>query len=229
MASAKLVTLSLGRCTLTILSTVKGLMRERRKVREAFEAAGPDMVALPVSREGLKGLAAINRGKEPEIFLSHYEQIYAVKLSRYGKVAVPPPSYTEAFAAASKRGIPVDAIDLSEDDFADAFCQDVSTSNLVYHSLRWKWLKRKSFGKALTARQFALEWDRAVNSLRGFRNLEARREEHMARRLVALSKAHKNILAIIEVERMDGVVRRLRSGKMVPLDEKDGGSAREEE
>jgi pheromone shutdown protein TraB len=229
MAAAKLATISLGGCHLTILPTVKGLTREKRKVRETVEAIGPDLIALPVSREGLQGLGAIHRGKQPEIFLSHYEQIYALKLARFGKVAVPPPSYTEAFAAASEKGIPVKAIDLSEDDFADAFCDDVSTTNLVYHSIRWRWLRRKSFRKATNARQFVLAWDRAVNSLKGFRNLEGRREEHMARRLLDLSKRYKNILAILELERMEGVVRRLESGGSAPLGKEKGGSAQKGE
>jgi len=229
MADARLVTISIGRCKITIFPTIKGLTRERKKVREAVGQLAPDLVALPVSREGLKGLAAINRGKEPEIFLSHYEEIYAIKLSRYGKVEVPPPSYTEAFAAAEEGGIPVKAIDLSEDEFADAFCDDVSTTSLVYHSLRWKWLRRKSFRGAATARQFALAWDRAVNSLKGFRNLEGRREEHMARRIVGLSKEYNNILAILELERMDGVVRRLRAGGLEPLFDTTGDRAKGEE
>jgi len=224
MAAAKLVTISLGKCKITILPTIKGLTREKRLVRKTVEAVGPDIIALPVSREGLAGLGAIHRGKEPEIFLSHYEQIYALKLARYGKVAVPPPSYTEAYAIAMEKGIPVRAIDLSEDDFADAFCDDVSTPNLVYHSIRWRWLRRKSFRKAVNARQFALAWDKAVNSLKGFRNLEARREQHMARRLLDLSKRHQNILAILELERMDGVVRRLESGRTVTSGDKEDAS-----
>jgi hypothetical protein len=229
MASAKLATISLGKCIVTILPTVKGLTRERKRVREAVEAVGPDVLALPVSMEGLKGLGAIHRGKEPEIFLSHYEQIYALKLSRYGKVGVPPPSYTEAFAAASERGIPVKAIDMSEDEFADAFCDDVSTTNLVYHSIRWRWLRRKSFRDATNARQFVLAWDRAVNSLKGFRNLEGRREQLMARRLISLSKRYQNILAILELERMEGVVRRLEAGGLAPLGDGEDGSAQEGE
>jgi hypothetical protein len=221
MAAAKLVTISIGKCDITILPTIKGLAREKRKVREAVEAVGPELIALPVSREGLEGLGAINRGKEPEIFLSHYEEIYALRLSRYGKVAVPPPSYTEAFAAASEKNILVKAIDMSEDEFANAFCDDVSTTNLVYHSIRWRWLRRKRFRNAVNARQFVLAWDKAVNSLKGFRNLEARREQHMARRLLGLSKGRKRILAIVELERMEGVVRRLRAGDTVLLDEKE--------
>jgi hypothetical protein len=227
MAGGKLTTISLGGCRLTILPTVKGLDRERRKVREAFAAVGPGAVALPVSREGLRGLRAIYKGKEPEIFLSHYEQIYAMKLSRYGKVVVPPPSFTEAYALASERGLPIVAIDMNETDYANAFCDSISTPGLVFHSVRWRWLKRKRFRAATNARQFVLAWDRAVNSLKGFRNLEDRREEHMARRLLAMSRDHQNVLAILELERMDGVVRRLNSGGLAPLDEDESSSEEE--
>lgn len=227
MSSGKLTTISLGSCRVTILPTVKGLDRERRKVRDAFAAVGPGAVALPVSREGLGGLRAIYKGKEPEIFLSHYEQIYAMKLSRYGKVVVPPPSFTEAYALASDQGIPIVAIDMNETDYANAFCDSISTPGLVFHSVRWRWLKRKRFRAAANARQFVLAWDRAVNSLKGFRNLEDRREEHMARRLLGISRSHENLLAIIELERMEGVLRRLGSGGLAPLDEVEGGSEEE--
>jgi len=228
MVAGKLTAIAVGRCRITVLPTVKGLVREKRKVREAIAGLGPEAVALPVSREGLKGLGAICKGSEPEIFLSHYEEIYALRLSRYGKVAVPPPSYTEAWAAASELNIPLVAIDMNEEDFANAFCDSVSTPGLVYHSIRWRWLRRKRFRGAATARQFVLAWDEAVNSLKGFRNLEDRREEHMARRLLALSGKYGTILAILELERMDGVLRRLRSGAIAPLEEKDENPSEEE-
>lgn len=227
MAGGKLTTISLGGCRVTLLPTVKGLDRERRKVHEAFDAVRPGAVALPVSREGLRGLRAIYRGKQPEIFLSHYEQIYAMKLARYGKVVVPPPSFTEAYALASERGLPIIAIDMNETDYANAFCDSISTPGLVFHSVRWRWLRRKRFRDAANARQFVLAWDRAVNSLKGFRNLEDRREEHMARRLLFLSKGYQNVLAVIELERMDGVLRRLSSGGLAPLGEDEAGSEEE--
>ena len=228
MVEGNLTSIRLGRGRITILPTVKGLTRERKKVRDAVAAVGPDAIALPVSLEGLRGLRAVNRGVEPEIFLSHYEEIYALKLSRYGKVAVPPPSYTEAYAVSTEKKIPVLAIDMSEKEFANAFCEDVSGTNLVYHSIRWRWLKRKSFREAADAGQFVLAWDRAVNSLKGFRNLEGRREEHMARRLLGLSQKYKNILAVLEMERMEGVVRRLGSPTTTPLDEEEGLEEEEE-
>ena len=204
-------TLRLGSCVLTVFSTVKGLESERPLVREAIASARPEAVALPVSAEGLRGLRALHGGREPEFFLSHYEEIYALKLSRYGRVSVPPPSFSEAYAASVERSIPVRAIDLSEEEYASAFCESVSTLGLIYHSLRWRWLRRRRF-RAETPEEFVLAWDRAVNSLRGFRSLEDRREEHMALRLRSLARKYRSILAVLELERTEGVVRRLREG-----------------
>jgi len=204
----RLRTVRLGACEVDIFPTVKGLERERKPVREAILEVRPEVVALPVSAEGLRGLRAIWKGKEPEFFLSHYEEIYAVKLARYGKVCVPPPSFTEAYSVAAGEGIPIRAIDLDETRFSDAFVQSISTSNLIYHSLRWRWLKRKRFDLP-TAREFSLAWDRAINSLKGFRNLENKREEHMARELGRLCARHRKVLAIIELERMEGILARL--------------------
>ncbi|MBM4249401.1 MAG: hypothetical protein FJ149_08225 [Euryarchaeota archaeon] len=182
-------------------------------MREAVLSLRPDVVALPVSPEGLKGLRAIWKGKKPDIFLSHYEEIYAVKLARYGKVSIPPPSFTGAFAAAAGEGIPVRAVDIDEEGFSDAFVESVSTAGLLYHSLRWRWLRRRRFREP-TARDFALAWDRAITSLKGFRNLERRREEHMARELSLLCGRHGKVLAVLELERMEGVLSRLAaSGK----------------
>jgi len=200
-------TVRLGGCALDLFPTVKGLESERGPVREAILLSRPEVVALPVSAEGLRGLRAIWKGKEPEFFLSHYEEIYAVKLARFGKICIPPPSFTEAYSVAAGEGIPVRAIDLDEEQFSDAFVQSISTSNLIYHSLRWRWLKRKRFNQP-NAREFAVAWDRAINSLKGFRNLENRREEHMARELARLCARHARVLAIVELERMEGILAR---------------------
>jgi len=207
-------TVVLGSCVLSVLPTIKGLDRERPHVKKAIIAARPEAVALPVSSEGLKGLKAIHRGRKIEFFLSHYEEIYAIKLSMFGKVAVPPPSFSEALEVCLAEKIPVKAIDMNETEFADAFCESVSSPNLIYHSLRWRWLKRKKF-RVESAHDFALAWDRAVNSLKGFRNLEDRREEYMARQLLRLSRMHGRVLAILELERTEGILRRLGDERFV--------------
>ena len=95
--------------------------------------------------------------------------------------------------------------------FSDAFVETVSTPGLLYHSVRWRWLRRRRFNEP-TARRFALAWDRAITSLKGFRNLELRREEHMARELGRLCGRHRKVLAVLELERMEGVLSRLPAG-----------------
>ncbi|MEM4729738.1 MAG: hypothetical protein QXH42_08295 [Thermoplasmata archaeon] len=206
---SRTIALRVGSSSLTIFPTIRGLESERPLVREAVAEVSPRAVALPVSIEGLRGLRELYRGKEPEVFLSHYEEIYASHLSKYGRVSVPPPSFSEAYAASVERGIPVKAIDLSEREYADAFCESVSTASLLFHSLRWRWLRRKRFREE-TPEDFVLAWDRVINSLKGFRELETKREEHMAARLRHLSGKYSSILAILELERTEGVVRRLR-------------------
>jgi len=44
-----------------------------------------------------------------------------------------------------------------------------------------------------------------VESNRGFRKLDRRREEHIARDLIDVARFRRKVLAVIEVERVKGV------------------------
>jgi hypothetical protein len=88
------------------------------------------------------------------------------------------------------------------------FCENVTTRDLIRHSLRVKKLRRKKF-KAETAQEFVLAWDREINKLKGFRNLETARENYMARELIRLSKKYSRILCIMEMQRAKGVIAKL--------------------
>ena len=70
-----------------------------------------------------------------------------------------------------------------------------------------------------------LEWDREINKLKGFRNLETKREEHMARELLRLVKENDRILCIIEMQRAEGVCQKVlekgKEGKDEGIEEKD--------
>src|SRR5438552_18798963 len=67
-----------------------------------------------------------------------------------------------------------------------------------------KRLTKRRF-RAQTPREFVLEWDAEVNGLPGFRRLQARREAFMAGRLREIAASRPRVLAIIEVERAQGV------------------------
>src|SRR5207245_10361505 len=68
---------------------------------------------------------------------------------------------------------------------------------------------KKQFA-ATTPRDFVLEWDAEVNGSPGFAQLQGRRESFMASRLREISRGGGPVLAVIEVERVRGVLTALR-------------------
>jgi pheromone shutdown protein TraB len=149
-----------------------------------------------------------------ECVLSNYEEVYQKKLSTYGDVKAPPRAITAAFKMCRETGIPLEAIDMNNEDYADVYAEAVTTSQLIAHSFKWRQLKRKRF-KAETPEEFVLQWDREVTKLGGFRILEEGRERYMARMLERLvrRKGYRHVVAIIELERVDGVFSHLGEGR----------------
>lgn len=191
---------------------INGLTSEISKVRKAYNKVKPDIVAIQASEEELDGLRKVVEGEELEYFLSNYEEIYAKKLATFGEVKVPPPCYEEAMKLCLEYDTPIAALDMNDDLFADAFCENISGWQLYRHSLRVKRLRRKRF-KAKTAEEFVFEWDKEINKLKGFRILETKREEHMAKELGRLAKEHDRILCIVEMQRAEGICQRVAEGK----------------
>lgn len=202
-----------GASKIYIPDIIIGLTSESSKVKKAYNKIKPDMVAIQTSKEELDGLKDIVKGEEYEYFLSNYEEIYARKLASFGEVKVPPPCYETALKLCIKNDTPLTAIDMDDTYYADVFCDNISGWDLIRHSVRVKRLRRKRF-KANNVEEFVLEWDREINKLKGFRNLETEREEHMARELLRLAKENERILCIIEMQRAEGVCQKvLEKGK----------------
>jgi hypothetical protein len=63
--------------------------------------------------------------------------------------------------------------------------------------------------KSRTPREFVLEWDEYLNRTHGIQVVERQREIVMAANLLKLPKEYKRILALVEVERFQGVVKNL--------------------
>ncbi len=188
-----------------------GLTSESSKVKKAYNKIKPDMVAIQTSREELDGLKDVVKGEKYDYFLSNYEEIYARKLASFGEVKVPPPCYETALKLCLENDTPLSAIDMDDVYYTDVFCDNISGWDLIRHSLRVRRLRRKRF-KAKNAEEFVLEWDREINKLKGFRNLETKREEHMARELLRLAKENFRILCIIEMQRAEGVCHKVLEG-----------------
>jgi len=195
-------------CDIHILPVVKGLVSESEKVRQAFDYAKPDVVAISISKEELEGLRKLPDDYEPE--LSRYEQIYADGLAQFGEVSAPPPCYVAALELADHRGIPLVPVDMDEVSYTELYVMAVTGGTLFRHSTRTWLLKRRRFSSE-SPEEFVKAWDRAVNGLEGFRKIEQNRAETMARGILrACEGPQKHLLAVIELERADDVLEMIR-------------------
>jgi pheromone shutdown protein TraB len=201
--------LELGSSKIYIPDIIIGLTDEANKVSRVFHKIKPDLVAIQTSEEELKGLKKVVEGEDFEYYLSNYEEIYAKKLAEFGEVKVPPPCYETAMNLCIEYETPIVAIDMDDMLYADAFCENISGWDMYRHSFRVNRLKRKEF-TAETAKEFVIEWDKEINKLKGFRNLEEKRENYMAREILRLAKENECILCVIDIQRVDGVLNRVK-------------------
>lgn len=200
--------LAVGACRVHLLPVVRGLVSEAPKVRDAALFASPDGIGLSISPEELEALRA--HGEEPADASGVEEEVYARALAEYGEVRKPPPCFVEALTVGKERGVPVQALDMEENAFTEAFVTTVSTRDLILHAFDRNRLGRWS-PKARTPEGVALEWDRTVNRRRGYAKLETLREQHVARRIREVASDHRALLAVVEVERAAGVAAALRA------------------
>jgi len=195
-------------CTVHILGVIKGLKSETEKVRKAFEETKPDVVAISLSREEVEGLKNMPDDYEPE--LSRYEEIYAEGLGRFGEVAAPPPCYVATLELAQHEGIPLIPVDMDEQSYTDLYCAVVPGTALFRHSTRTWLLKRRTFSDD-GPEKFVLAWDKAVNNMEGFKTIESRRAQAMAKGIRKACAGSKDLLAVIELERAADVLDILRN------------------
>jgi hypothetical protein len=192
------------------IDVVRGLKSEADRVKLAIQEIKPDLIAMSVSKEEIEGLR--DYIKEPyEVEMSRYEELYAKNLSRFGDVFLPPPCFLAGLEEAENRRLELIGVDMDDETHTAAYCALVSGSELFRHTTRFNLFKLKSF-RADTPVDFVKVWDRKVNNLRGFRELEKERERFMAKELDRIAGGEdRKILAIIDIERSEGVRRRLRS------------------
>lgn len=200
--------ISLNQSEIFIPDIINGLTSEVKKVKSAYHKVKPDIVAMQASEEELEGLKKVIEGEECEYFLSNYEEIYARRLANFGDVKVPPPCYETALKLCIEHETPIVPIDMDDMLYADIFCENISGWDLFRHSIRVKKLRKKRF-KAQTAKEFVVEWDNEINKLKGFRNLELKREEYMASEILRMAKEHNRVLCILEMQRAEGVYQKV--------------------
>lgn len=195
-------------CNIAFLDVVRGLKSEADRVFDAFKSVAPDIIAMSISNEEVKGLR--DYAEDPfEVDMSRYEELYAKYLARFGDVFLPPPCFLAGLEVADRSGTEIIGIDMDDETHTAAYCALVSGYDLFRHTTRFNFIKLRRFN-AKTPAEFAVRWDRAVNGLRGFRELEREREEFMAKELNKILTKRKSCLALIDVERAENVRMLLR-------------------
>ncbi|HVL47998.1 MAG TPA: hypothetical protein VM889_05535 [Candidatus Thermoplasmatota archaeon] len=193
---------------LVVLGCVHGLANEARVLLAALEREPPDVLLLALSVESL---AALERGSsevDPDS-LADAEAAYAVALERFGEVALPPPDLVAALAWAKEKGVPVEAVDLTEEEYEDTFTSEVGTWSLLrYGRLVRRMVKRPP--EASTPEAFARAWDRSLRRIKGLAAVEAARESAIAERSLKHAERRRAVL-VLDVARFDGVVAALRA------------------
>jgi len=196
-----------GAAAVHVLPVVRGLPSAGKVARDAIESLRPDVVALSIAPEELDALRRYKGGRaEPD---NVEEEVYMAGLAAWEEPMKPAPCFTEALRAAAAHGVPVEGIDMDEEAYTEAYTGCVSAMELILQGRREARLQRTKF-RAKTPDAFVLEWDAVVNQAVGFARLQREREAHMVSRLRELSARSSRILAVIEIERVKGVLAALR-------------------
>ena len=193
-----------------LIGAVRGLISEGNMVKKAFTDLEPDIVGLSISKESIQAMTEhFKEGKQLPEPANFEEEMYIEGFSEFGEVVRPPPCFSEAWKMAVKNNVPVKGLDMDDEHFTSAFCKYVSTLDMVRQGRCEKRWARHGF-IAKTPAEFVVEWDRVINWLPGYQNLEKAREEWIAKGICQLAKKYDKVLIVVELERLAGVQDFLR-------------------
>ena len=194
-----------------LLGVVRGLASETEAVRRALETIGPSTIGVSLSEEELASVREhfVGVDAEPLVPLMGTESTEVRGLARYGEVRLPHPGIVSALEWARLRSIPVAPLDVTDDEFAELFAENVGYLELLRRTLRERRL-RDDPPEAPNADAFALAWEAEMRSSKGSAQMGAARDAAIAervRRLVVSSGGP--VAALVDRERFPGVQQEL--------------------
>ena len=199
-----MISLEKNGCRLDIIPIIKGLVSEKEKVVDAlskndYETAGVSW--------GIEEIEAVRRRDEitGDNETNDIDVVYLYKLKSFGDVDMPDPAFTYVVDEFSKKGISVIPLDMSDDEFAEAYCREVST---------WDFLKENKIVSKAMKREFAssspedfiMEWDSLINEVKGYRKMNALKEEFVAKQILDITKYRKSALILVDYERSERII-----------------------
>lgn len=195
-----------------ILPIVHALAGEEKKIYRSFDSVKPSCVAIGVSPEDIEIIKSETHENKDDVELGIQHQTFLLHLSSYGKITIPPRDIIVVHELAEDNNIPIVAIDIDDEMYANLLTENVSIVSLMRHSRKIKKLSKKKF-KAQTPQDFVIEWNKEVNKIKAFNKIEELREEHMVKKIVDLCSKYKTILMILPYEKKENVIHLLERYK----------------
>ncbi|MDR0198933.1 MAG: hypothetical protein LBI08_04245 [Methanomassiliicoccaceae archaeon] len=192
-----------------ILPVVKGLVSEHDKVKGVVNN-GYDAYAVSLGKEDIVAVGIREELKEEQI-LEDIDIVYLHYLGRFGDTDVPSPAFSALIDSCNERSLPVSPLDMDEESYSNVYCNMIKTLELLREGRLARKAMRKRFDMS-SPEAFAVSWDMFVNATKGFRELTRLREKYMANRIRLLSKDSKHMLAVVETERIKGIMSILNAG-----------------
>ena len=199
-----MISLEKNGCRLDIIPIIKGLVSEKEKVVEAlskndYETAGVSWGIEEI--EAVKRRAEITGDNET----NDIDVVYLYKLKSFGDVDMPDPAFTYVVDEFSKKGVSVIPLDMSDDEFAEAYCKEVSTWDFLKENKIVAKAMKKEFTTS-SPENFIMEWDSLINEIKGYRKMNALKEEFIAQQILDITKYRKNALILVDYERSERII-----------------------
>ena len=215
--------ITVGETQIRILPTVKGLVSESEIVEDEINSFNPDLVALSIGPEEVKG----TREWDGEPYdMSGWDEVYGLSLRKLlgdNSVRLPPPSFVTAIKVSDSKNIDIVGIDMDEESFTEAYTTHISFWNTMSRGRLEKSMAKKGI-KGETPEEIAINMENSIRKISGFAKLEEKRVSAMANKLQQLIREHMpksqtnllshsdkdKILAVIEVPKDDSLVKLLK-------------------
>ena len=201
-------TVTIGDTQIRFLSTVKGLVSEAEIVEAEIESFKPDLVALSIGPEEIKGTREWD-GQPYD--MSGWDEIYGLSLRKVvgeSGVRLPPPSFSKAIEVSDSKNLEVIGIDMDEESFTESYTSNVSTWQLYKRGrLEKKMAKRGIEGD--TAQDIVVNMETSIREITGFAKLEDDRVRAMTNNIKSNLDKSK-ILVIVELSNADFLIKSLK-------------------
>lgn len=194
----------IGDCEFDLIPIIKGLVSEKDKVIQALDSKTYDATAVALGAEDITAISKRDE-IEGEFESSDLDTVYSGLLTQFGNIDMPDPAFTTLIDICKDRDIPVIPLDMTDEEYTQLYCETVSTVEFLREKRLIKKALKNKFDTS-SPESFVTEWDALVNHLSGYAKMSKYREENMAGQIKDIANYRKNVLLLIEYERVNGVM-----------------------